>query len=294
MSEQKEDKPNDKPDKTKSPSLIASLSTAQGFIVALTSLVVAITALIAALDKAGITQILFASATATPSPTVTVARPTATVPAIVAAPTSTPVAQPSLSGVTLAVVPSPTALVIVVTATPPPAPVPPVARSSEPRNPALVVDNFENYPRTVLQENFIINRNAGNDLALSFAGPSHVLEGSQSLAFQFDLKNVTPPLNYVGFDRTLPPQDWSPFHQLCVWVESDGSGRNLVIQFGRTNNDFRKANFVLSTRGGSDFCMPLTTQPPLDLRLIGYYGIYVEGPPPGPGLLFIDLVRVVP
>lgn len=155
------------------------------------------------------------------------------------------------------------------------------------------IDSFENYSISFIQENFKINRHAGNDLTLYSAGIPHVSQGNQALAFEYNIRNV-PPQHYVGFGRNLPIQDWSKYSKLCVWVESDGSNRNLVIQFGEHDNNFRKSNFPLSGRGATDYCVSLSTQPSIDLRLIGYYGIYVEGPPQGQGVIYIDNVRLLP
>lgn len=159
--------------------------------------------------------------------------------------------------------------------------------------PELTVDSFENYPASYLQENFIINTNAGNDLQLYLVGSPHSHEGSQALAFDYDIKS-DPPNHYVGFDRILPRQDWSRYDKLCVWMESDQSNRNLVIQFGEHNNHFTKSNFPLTEAGGRDFCVNIHQDPSLNLAAIGYYGVYVEGPPRGSAVIYIDDIRVGP
>lgn len=179
------------------------------------------------------------------------------------------------------------------TATPTPTQLPPSTTATPTRGAELLVDGFENYSNSYFQDNFKPNRNAGNNLNLYFVGMPHVSQGTQALAFEYNIRNA-PPQHYVGFDRNLPIQDWSKYSKLCVWVESDGSNRNFIIQFGANNNNFRKSNFPLSIGGATDYCVPLNTQPSIDLRLIAYYGIYVEGPPQGQSVIYIDNVRLLP
>lgn len=155
-----------------------------------------------------------------------------------------------------------------------------------------VVDDLEKYNDAFLRENFQINRNAGNDLTLHFVGIPHVGPGSiQSIAFEYNIRNAAPR-DYVGFDRNLPLQDWSQYSQLCIWVESDGSNRDLVIQFGESNNHFARKKFVLSSKGATDDCVPLDIDTSINARAIGYYGVYVAGPQ-GQGALYIGNVRVL-
>jgi hypothetical protein len=279
-------------------------TTTLGALTGLAALITAIASLIAALNTAGLLPAA-ASPTATLiQPTTTQAPPTATliqaaatqalptVPLIQAtatqaSPTATPIPsiQPTPTG------PVTAQQIIVVTATPLPST--PTQAAMPTRALGQTVDDFEDFGNTSLQETFKINRNAGNDLSLYLVGPAHVSQGTEALAFEYNIRS-NPPRHYVGFDRGLPVQDWSKYSKLCIWVESDASNRNLVIQFGEHNNNFRKSNFPLSGKAGTDYCVSLNTQPPLDLRLIGYYGIYVEGPPQRQGVIYVDNVRLVP
>ena len=254
-------------------------TTLPGILTGFAAVLTAVGGLTTALYAAGLLQIFFPIATVV-TPTTTLIRPTAT-----GIPPTTTLIQP-----TTILVP-PTRPVIVVTATPPP--IIPTQTATPIRGLEQMVDNFENYSNAFLQENFKINRGAGNDLTLSSVGIPHVSQGTQALAFEYNIHNA-PPRHYAGFDRNLPIQDWSKYSKLCVWVESDGSNRNLAIQFGENDNNFRKSNFPLSTKGATDYCVPLNTQPSIDLRRIGYYGIYLEGPPQGQGVIYLDNVRLVP
>jgi len=152
------------------------------------------------------------------------------------------------------------------------------------------IDDFENVGIS-LGDGFEINRNAGNDSQVSLVGIPHVNQGRQALALQFDIQN-SPPNHYIGFDRALPPQDWSDYASLCFWIESDGSNRNLVLQFGESKYKFWKNIYSLS-KGTGDYCIFLHDPHQINLRAIGYYGVYVEGPPAGQSIIYIDNVRLV-
>jgi hypothetical protein len=233
--------------------------------------------------------------TAAPVATLTMlAAPVATLtPLTSPVPTLTPPATPAATEAPAAPLPTPTPaptatatrLLTAVPDRPSPAP------TATPVSTELSVDGFENYSTPYLQEYFKINTNAGNNLRLYFVGAPHIRQGSQALAFDYDIKNA-PPKQYVGFDRILPRQDWSRYDKLCLWIESDGSNRNLVIQFGENNNHFAKFNFPLAAAGGRYYCVAVHQDPSLNLMGIEYYGIYVEGPPQGSGVIYIDDVRV--
>lgn len=168
------------------------------------------------------------------------------------------------------------------TPTPLPPPTPTVEQSQ-------VVDDFEGGAPSP-ETGFEINRNAGNSGDLSLVGIPHVNRGSQALAFAYNIENA-PPNDYVGFDRVLPRQDWSPYNSLCFWIESDGSNRSLVLQFGESKYKFWKQMFSLSS-GTGDYCLALDAPHQIDLRAIGYYGVYVAGPPQSQGVIYVDNVRV--
>jgi len=152
------------------------------------------------------------------------------------------------------------------------------------------IDDFENF-NISLDGGFEINRNAGNGGQVKLVGIPHVGQGRQALALEFDIQN-SPPNHYIGFDRTLPPQDWSDYTSICFWIESDGSNRSLVLQFGESKFKFWKNIYSLSN-GTGDYCISLSDPHQINLRSIGYYGVYVEGPPIGQSIIYIDNVRLV-
>lgn len=150
-----------------------------------------------------------------------------------------------------------------------------------------IIDDFENYSNSSLTNDFIVNRNAGNDGTVVLVGAPHVHQGRQALAFEYDIRNSSPN-HYIGFDREFLPQDWSSYASLCLWLEGDGSNRSLVIQFGESKFKFWKNIASLAAIGVGEHCVPIQADHQLDLRLIGYYGVYIEGPPQGPGLIYLD------
>ena len=154
--------------------------------------------------------------------------------------------------------------------------------------PPRILENLENYDNARLASAFRINRNAGNDGKVSLVqGP----QGRQELAFEFNILNHEE--TYIGFDRELPTQDWSSYSNLCLSVRSDRSDRKLVIQFGETDTKIQKKEHPLVS-GTNDYCISLRDQYYIDLRLVSYYGVYVDAPPGRRGIIYIDNVRLTP
>ncbi len=256
-------------------------TTLPGLLTGLAAVITAIGGFITALYAAG----LMAHSTPTPSPSLT---PTAPVP--------TPTMPPPTHTMPA---PTPTPVIIVVTATPlptlttarTPTPIEPTLIPTPIPRPELMIEDFESYTSDAwLAESFEINRNAGNEGRVRLVGVPHVNEGRQAMAFEFNIRHPSPN-HYIGFNRAFPTQDWSDYSLLCVWIESDGSNRSLVIQFGESEGRFWKTTSSLS-QGTGDYCVSLQDQQYVDLRAIGYYGIYVEGPPQGQSIIYIDNIRL--
>ncbi|MCB9078281.1 MAG: hypothetical protein H6631_11850 [Anaerolineaceae bacterium] len=177
------------------------------------------------------------------------------------------------------------------TATSPPAPSFTPTFTPIPPQVVAIIDDFENYNDTALLNDFIINKNAGNEGHLFLVGPPHLDQGRQALAFEFNILNARPN-HYIGFDREFFPQDWSNYTALCLWLESDGSNRSIVVQFGESKFKFWKSIDSLANIGVGQHCVSLKGDHQLDLRAIGYYGVYIEGPPQGQGVIYIDDVQI--
>ncbi len=154
-----------------------------------------------------------------------------------------------------------------------------------------MIEDFEGYSNDAwLAASFEINKNAGNEGWVRLVGVPHVNQGTQAMAFEFDILHSSPN-DYIGFNREFPTQDWSGYSVLCAWIESDGSNRGLVIQFGESVGKFWKQASSLS-QGTGDYCISLNEQHDINLRAVGYYGVYVQGPPLGRSIIYIDSIRI--
>jgi hypothetical protein len=199
--------------------------------------------------------------------------PTATAAATPTTPTPTATAAPTT--------PTPTA-----TATQTPTPSPTPTPTPEPE---FLVEGFESYRNdSELAEDFVINRNAGNQGRVS-QDRSHSIQGLQAMAFDFEIYSSDRLKDYIGFDRAIPTQDWSGYSEFCFSIVSYGPTRKLVLQFGRYGADL-KDEFDLS-QDTIDYCIPLQNRG-IDLRAVGYYGLYVAAPPTGSGVIYIDNIRL--
>ncbi len=232
------------------------------------------------------------ASTFTPVPTVTNApKPTST-PIIVSTFSPTPTAVPP-SATPTRVPPSSTPTGTATPIKPPPTI---IVKNS------LIVDNFESYDSNAdLNNAFHINDAWGaNEGLLKLVGAPHVVDGSQALAFEFEITSPAPD-HYSGFERPVPPQNWLGYSLLCFWIESDGSGYDLIIQFGEKESEVWKHTIPLSTLGSQEVCRTLSTSNfnsaeegflpgnnQIDLEAIAYYGFYVQGTPQGPGIIYVD------
>jgi len=140
------------------------------------------------------------------------------------------------------------------------------------------------------------------DLLISYS--PHVFEGNQGLAFNYVIHKSTSD-NYCGFDRRLlSHQNWQGFSRLCLWVESDGSSHDLVVQFAETNGEVWKTTRPLTNIGKEVICIPLsrsyfflaahspTINDQIDLTSIDQYGIYVHGAQRGAGVIYLDYIHL--
>ena len=164
-----------------------------------------------------------------------------------------------------------------------------------------ILDDFEGYGSdATLWSAYSINaawdRNVGQ---LSLASLPNVGTGSQSAAFYYEIRNPAPD-DYAGFDRWFSTEDWQPYSMLHVWVKSDGSGRDLVIQFGEASGEVWRYRTNLSTFAIRDFRLPLEESTfkladwspyqngRIDLGAIKYYGFHVGNGGNGSGTVYID------
>jgi hypothetical protein len=216
------------------------------------------------------TDTSIATATSTPIPTATATStpiPTATA-------TSTPIPTATATST-----PIPTA-----TATQTPAP------SLTPK-PEFPIEDFEGYDNDIeLANSFEINRNAGNDGRITLVGKPHKAQGLQAMAFEFEIRSSDQNKDYIGFNREIPVQDWSDYSEICFWIGSDGSNRTLILQFGKYETGIHREAFSLS-QGAGDYCISLQDKG-INLREVGYYGLYIHAPPTGSSIIYVDNIRL--
>lgn len=169
--------------------------------------------------------------------------------------------------------------------------VPPTNTPTPTEIPMLMIESFENYAESLLREDFSINTNAGNEGSLRLVGVPHTKGGVVALAFDYEIKNSGTGKNYIGFERLFPAQDWSDYTSFCVWVEGDGSNRDIVMQFGETGQEW-KYTTPLSQIGIGELCVPINDISNANLRNIGYFGIFIEGSEGPPSTIYFDNIRV--
>jgi hypothetical protein len=108
----------------------------------------------------------------------------------------------------------------------------------------------------------------------------------------------------VGLERSFAAQDWRGYGALRLWVKSDRSGMDLVIQFRETSGEVWRYRTNLSTFTTRDFRLPLTESTfqradwstyqngRLDLNAIEYYGFFLGEGGTNAGTIFIDDIRL--
>lgn len=210
-----------------------------------------------------------------------------------ATPTATPIATDAAS-------PTPTPTPVQTPSPPPPAP-----RS---------LDDFEGYAGdAALQAAYPLNCAWGaNGGSLSLASAPNVGGGSHAVAFSYDIR-AGDPNNYCGFERRMDGQDWRRYSVLRFWARSDGSARQLVVQFGESSGEVWKFRTLLSGFGTKEFSLALNQRtfselavyPELgdpnavkyrngrmDLQAVTYFAFFVGHGSLGPGQIYIDSVEL--
>jgi hypothetical protein len=91
---------------------------------------------------------------------------------------------------------------------------------------------------------------------------------------------------------------------LCLWIKSDRSGWDLIIQFRETSGEVWRYRTNLSSFTAKDFQLPLNDRTfqradwstyqngRLDLQAIEYYGFFLGEGGLGSGTIFIDDIRL--
>jgi hypothetical protein len=132
------------------------------------------------------------------------------------------------------------------------------------------------------------------------------------VAFSYDIR-AGDPNNYCGFERRMDGQDWRRYSVLRFWARSDGSARQLVVQFGESSGEVWKFRTLLSGFGTKEFSLALNQRtfselavyPELgdpnavkyrngrmDLQAVTYFAFFVGHGSLGPGQIYIDSVEL--
>jgi len=142
-----------------------------------------------------------------------------------------------------------------------------------------------------------------NDGQISLASPPNVHSGDRAVQFSYNIKNPAPD-DYCGFEQIISAQDWRPYSVLEVWVQSDGSDMDLVIQFREASLEMWRYRVRLSGFYRTVFELPLDEgtfeladwsprqNGRIDLDAIDYYGFFVGQGALAPGTIYIDDIQL--
>jgi hypothetical protein len=172
--------------------------------------------------------------------------------------------------------------------------------------PLPILDSFESYEDDeALQAVYTINAAWGkNEAWVTLASPPEIANGSRGLAFHYEIRH-DPPDDYAGTDRYFPSQDWRGYNYLHLWVRSDASGRDFVVQFREDSMEVWKYTTNLSKFDTRDFKIPLSKgyfqwadwsvwdNGVIDLGSINGIAFYAGNGDTGKGTIYIDAISLV-
>jgi len=172
-----------------------------------------------------------------------------------------------------------------------------------------MIESFESYgSNRALRAPYSINAPENNG-SISLAVAPNVYRGSQALAFAYTIHTIVPAggytvTDYAGLIREFAPQDWRGFNYLRLWVRSDGSNKDLVVQFHEASGEVWKYTTSLSSFVDKDLQLSLSTNVfhlaewtpavnnQIDLGSITGYSIYVGHSGTGQGTIYVDAIRL--
>ena len=178
-----------------------------------------------------------------------------------------------------------------------PSPIPPP--------PAHIFDDFEAYGSNgALEAVYTINAAHGANAArITLCSPPFVSAGARGASFYYEIRHG-PPSDYAGFERSFEPQNWNRFKHLILWVKSDGSPRDIVIQIRERNGEVWRHRVNLSTFSEKTFRLRLDLDTfswadwspwqngRFDLAAIDYLGVYVGNGGLGSGTIYVDAIKL--
>jgi mannan endo-1,4-beta-mannosidase len=187
--------------------------------------------------------------------------------------------------------------------------IPPTADATAGPSVERMIENFESYgDNAALGAAYSINA-PENDASVSLAVAPNIYRGSQALAFTYHIHTIVPAggytvTDYGGLIREFPAQDWRGFNYLRLWVRSDGSNKDLAVQFHEASGEVWKYTTNLSGFHDRDFQLPLDTSVfhlpewspsvngQINLGSIVGFSIYVGHGEMGQGTIYVDAIRL--
>lgn len=111
-------------------------------------------------------------------------------------------------------------------------------------------DTFDGYT-SVDELNAAYSKNSsGNSVGLNLVTKN----GSQALAFAYNVGNP----NYCGVNKTMKNKDFASFLGIELWIEGDGSGNEVTIQFKDDNDHYWESYIKLDFTGGKTVQLPFS------------------------------------
>lgn len=111
------------------------------------------------------------------------------------------------------------------------------------------IDTFESYASDDELWNVYKRNTNGNELSLALADKN----GGNALAFGYD---VGSSAGYCGVDNAFKSRDVSSYKGISLWVEGDGSGNTLTVQFKDGNDNYFEYQITLDFTSGKTFEIP--------------------------------------
>lgn len=120
-------------------------------------------------------------------------------------------------------------------------------------------DTFDGYAfadelNTVYSKNF-----SGNSVGLNLVTKN----GSQALSFSYNVGNP----NYCGVNKTMKNKDFATFLGIELWIEGDGSGNEVTIQFRDDNDHYWESYIKVAYKDQVEITTPYIRDSDLDYNV---------------------------
>lgn len=137
-------------------------------------------------------------------------------------------------------------------------------------------DTFDGYTSADELNAAYSKNSSGNSVGLNLVTKN----GSQALAFAYNVGNP----NYCGVNKTMKNKDFASFLGIELWIEGDGSGNEVTIQFKDDNDHYWESYIKLDFTGGKTVQLPFSgfkapswqsSSSTPNIAAINQYSIYV-------------------